>query len=64
MLLYDLLVELLSETPVMIAGPNTIVGLSRGTFDRSAMVARLVPAYVAALQALKELGVPEVQVQC
>lgn len=37
--------------------------MARGAFDASQLVARLVPAYVQALQQLKALGVPEVQVQ-
>lgn len=47
--------------PILV-GPVTLVALSRGLFDRDAMVARLVPAYVDVLKKLKELGVPEVQV--
>ena len=48
------------------AGPNTIVGLSKqpegSSFNASKAVAALVPAYIDLLKALKELGVPEVQV--
>jgi 5-methyltetrahydropteroyltriglutamate--homocysteine methyltransferase len=47
--------------PILL-GPVTLVALARGEFDHSAMVARLVPAYTEALEALGELGVPEVQV--
>lgn len=44
-----------------LAGPNTLVGLACGEFDRSTLVARLVPAYAQLLSALGALGVPEVQ---
>ena len=44
------------------AGANTLLGLARGTFDRAALLARLVPAYVQLLRELTALGVPEVQV--
>lgn len=45
------------------SGPLTLVSLSRGSFDRSALIARLVPAYVDAIKQLAQLGVPEVQVR-
>ena len=45
------------------AGPNTLVGLARGEFDRSQLVGRVVPAYRSLLDQLRTLGVPEVQVQ-
>ena len=47
------------------AGPNTIVGLGKPDapdFIASKLVANLVPAYVELLKALKDLGVPEVQI--
>lgn len=44
------------------AGPGTLVCLARGEFDRSALMARLAPAYAQLLQQLGALGVPEVQV--
>lgn len=44
------------------AGPVTLACLARGDFDRSAMVARLAPAYAALLRQLAQRGVPEVQV--
>lgn len=46
----------------LLLGPLTIVALSRGDFDRSTMVGRLLPAYKTALEELEKLGVPEVQV--
>lgn len=44
------------------AGPSTLLGLARGSFDRSSLLARLAPAYAQLLRQLAELGVPEVQV--
>ena len=49
--------------PITPAGPLTLVKLSRGDFQRSEMVSSLIPAYCQALQALRALGVPEVQVR-
>lgn len=49
-------------SPTTPAGPNTLLGLARGTFDRPALLARLVPAYVQLLRELVALGVPDVQV--
>ena len=46
----------------LLVGPLTFVALSRGDFNASEMVQRLVPAYVEALHELTKLGVPEVQV--
>lgn len=50
----------------MLAGPNTIVGLSKqpegASFDASKIVAALTPAYVDLLKTLKSLGVPEIQI--
>lgn len=46
----------------LLVGPLTFVALSRGDFNASEMVQRLVPAYVEALHELAKLGVPEVQV--
>ena len=54
--------QLCCSTNPPLAGPNTLLGLARGTFDRSALLARLVPAYVQLLGELAALGVPEVQV--
>ena len=51
----------LPRSPILCAGPNTLVGLARGTFDRAALVARLVPAYAQLLRELAAMGVPEVQ---
>ncbi|PSC76117.1 5-methyltetrahydropteroyltriglutamate-homoc ysteine s-methyltransferase isoform A [Micractinium conductrix] len=49
-----------SAVPIVV-GPCTLVGLARGEFDRSEMVARLAPAYAQLLRDLAALGVPEVQ---
>ncbi|KAL4447714.1 hypothetical protein ABPG75_004933 [Micractinium tetrahymenae] len=46
----------------MVVGPVTLACLARGDFDRSAMVARLAPAYAALLRQLVQRGVPEVQI--
>ena len=54
--------QLCCSSNPLLAGPNTLLGLARGTFDRSALLARLVPAYVQLLRELAALGVPEVQV--
>nr|BAU71146.1 METE; cobalamin-independent methionine synthase [Parachlorella kessleri] len=45
--------------PILL-GPNTLVGLAKGDFARSEVVARLVPAYRQLLETLKGLGVPEI----
>jgi len=46
--------------PLMI-GPVSFTVLSRGDFDRSVMIQRLLPAYQSVLSELAKLGVPEVQ---
>ncbi|EFN57923.1 hypothetical protein CHLNCDRAFT_141995 [Chlorella variabilis] len=46
----------------MVVGPSTLLGLARGSFDRSSLLARLAPAYAQLLRQLAELGVPEVQI--
>ena len=49
---------------MLASGPNTLVGLAKGdnkgTYDRSALIRKLVPTYVSLLEQLKSLGVPEV----
>lgn len=52
-----------SAVPIVV-GPNTFVALASGSFDKAAFVQKLVPHYVALLEELKKLGVPEVQVKC
>lgn len=46
----------------MLVGPCTLVSVSRGSFNRSAFIAKLLPAYAQALAQLKAMGVPEVQI--
>ena len=50
--------------PLIAVGPISLVFLSKGNFNRSEMITRLVPAYTALLAQLKDLngGVKEVQV--
>ncbi len=52
-------------TPVLAAGPNTLVGLAKpaagDNFDASRVISTLLPAYESLLAALKDIGVPEVQ---
>jgi hypothetical protein len=48
--------------PLLAVGPLSFVHLAKGEFDRSEMIARLIPAYVDFLEQLGKLGVPEVQV--
>ena len=45
----------------MLIGPVTFTVLSRGDFDRSTVIQRLLPAYQSVLAELAKLGVPEVQ---
>ncbi|GAB5034800.1 5-methyltetrahydropteroyltriglutamate--homocysteine methyltransferase [Nannochloropsis oceanica] len=45
----------------MLIGPVTFTVLSRGDFDRSTVIQRLLPAYQSVLVELAKLGVPEVQ---